>query len=368
MFNKQRNLKAADDLLALAKKEQEVGNNIAAGKYAMAILSMKPKSAEAYYILAMVQFNQGCDELAIELFEKAISLKPQSLEYNYALAALFLQVHQYDKAEYYFKICNELKSTSSQVQAGLGNVYLARRELSLAKFHYEKAHKLDPQNKQIKHLYDSLNNNTTDTAPREYIESLFDQYATYFEAHLSEKLEYKVPSLIAEIAMNKLANKDIEVLDLGCGTGLIGKELFNRRMSARIIGVDLSMNMLEEAKKRANYIFLHHKDVLEFVKEDDHVYDLITAGDIFVYIGKLDELFLHIGSIIKPNGLFIFSVENTDEEGYVLSQCGRYKHSEEYIMGLIDKYNLRCIDKIQANLRVEFGQGIKGDIYTLAPN
>ena len=64
------------------------------------------------------------------------------------------------------------------------------------------------------------------TAPKEYIESLFDGYAKNFENSLVRDLEYETPRLLSNLLSgNKRTMKLGSVLDLGCGTGLLGLEI-----------------------------------------------------------------------------------------------------------------------------------------------
>src|SRR5208337_1882462 len=62
--------------------------------------------------------------------------------------------------------------------------------------------------------------------PRAYVARLFDGYAPRFEAHLTEKLHYRGPALIAE-ALDAAApgRRFAHALDVGCGDGLMGEAI-----------------------------------------------------------------------------------------------------------------------------------------------
>ena len=68
-------------------------------------------------------------------------------------------------------------------------------------------------------------------------------------------LDYIEPA-VAEQLTGKLEGfgfkKDISVLDLGCGSGLVGKQL-HKRGYQNIDGLDLSEEFLEEAQKKGVY-------------------------------------------------------------------------------------------------------------------
>lgn len=61
------------------------------------------------------------------------------------------------------------------------------------------------------------------TAPRAYVQALFDQYAAKFDRHLVEKLAYRGPQILFD-AVERAAPDRIfaHMLDLGCGAGLAG--------------------------------------------------------------------------------------------------------------------------------------------------
>jgi hypothetical protein len=79
--------------------------------------------------------------------------------------------------------------------------------------------------------------------PADYVRGLFDQYAGRFDRHLREELGYRGPELLRDALSAARAERSQplhfdRVLDLGCGTGLMGRALFPHFDS--IHGVDLS--------------------------------------------------------------------------------------------------------------------------------
>jgi hypothetical protein len=76
--------------------------------------------------------------------------------------------------------------------------------------------------------------------------NLSDQYSAHFHSSpLRQHLElYTMDKIIG-----KLDHEDI--IDLGCGTGLYTK-FFRNKTKGRIVGIDISPNMIEVAKKESN--------------------------------------------------------------------------------------------------------------------
>ena len=79
------------------------------------------------------------------------------------------------------------------------------------------------------------------------------------------------------------------VIDLGCGTGLAGKDL--RDISTNLFGVDISENMLSEAEKLDIYDTLIVGDIVEKLNASQDKFDLFVALDVLIYIGDVQVHF-----------------------------------------------------------------------------
>ena len=79
---------------------------------------------------------------------------------------------------------------------------------------YEKVLSLKPDHESAR-LAISIND-TLETAPREYIEKLFDGYAQKFETSLVDNLGYKTPKLIKDILTKPNPTRSLgSIVDLG---------------------------------------------------------------------------------------------------------------------------------------------------------
>ena len=81
-------------------------------------------------------------------------------------------------------------------------------------------------------------------------------------------------------------DRRFNVLDLGCGTGLLG--VYLGRLHGHLIGVDLSEKMIEQAARHGVYSRFHHVNILDALRDTpaDH-YEVITCLDALVYVGDL---------------------------------------------------------------------------------
>ena len=201
--------------------------------------------------------------------------------------------------------------------------------------------------------------------PGEFVSAHFDRYSDRFDASLVGNLEYKGPELIRQLVGSKitLQERNLRVLDLGCGTGLIGEAL--QPFSSSLTGVDLSGLMLEKAAERACYAKLIKNDCLSFLEENLDEFELVVASDVLIYLGELSSLFTLVRERLGENGFFIFTVENTYDVDYKLSNTGRYQHSAGYIHSLAEKNNYQVLLEEQVELRKERDTTIDAKLYCL---
>jgi predicted TPR repeat methyltransferase len=173
-------------------------------------------------------------------------------------------------------------------------------------------------------------------APNAFVASLFDGYADRFETHLRESLTYRGPELLlgALSAVAGPALRDLDVLDLGCGTGLAG-ELF-RPLARRLDGVDLSAKMLARAEAKGVYDQLTEGDLVAYLGAVSDPYHLILAADVFVYLGDLVPVFAAARKALREGGRLAFTVEAWDGPDYHLRPSRRYAHSRDYLTHTAD--------------------------------
>jgi predicted TPR repeat methyltransferase len=103
------------------------------------------------------------------------------------------------------------------------------------------------------------------------------------------------------------------VVDAGCGTGLVGEQF--RNVSERLIGVDLSEAIIDEAKKTRPG--LYDKTIVGDITEafrENYPISLIVAADSYIYFGDLDPLFQSMADGLGEGSFAAFTLENVGEE------------------------------------------------------
>ena len=327
-------------------------------------IKLKPDYAEAHYNMGNTLKELGRLEEAEASYVQAITLKPDYVKAYNNLGVMLQEQGRLDEAEVSYKKAITLKPDYGDFYDNLDNRLRDQDKLLEAKLNYKKAIELKGDSKKFKHIFDALTGKTTNFAPREYVEVLFDNYAINFENSLVNKLEYKTPNKIVEMIVAKNPNIQLgSVLDLGCGTGLIGDEI--KKYCSNLEGVDLSKLMLEKASAKNIYDKLEHKDIVEYLSTEDLDFNYFISSDVFVYVGNLSEIFRLIKSRNKSKGKFVFSTEHTDRDGFFLEQTGRYSHSKKYIESLCNKFGYKLSHFEVVNLRKNKNKFIIGGLYFL---
>lgn len=170
-----------------------------------------------------------------------------------------------------------------------------------------------------------------DRAPDNYVATYFNRFAEGFEHQLRRVLHYRVPEELHALLVAR-GGSFRRILDLGCGTGLAAQ--FLKSYPCRLTGVDLAALMLAKAKERNVYDELIEAEGVAYLAGQKNAFDLVFAADSLIYFGDLEALFAAAAQAIEPGGVFAFSIETSDGEGYRLLQSGRFAHALAYVARL----------------------------------
>lgn len=130
-----------------------------------------------------------------------------------------------------------------------------------------------------------------------------------FYDDLSKIWDKTRPKYTAEIFSKIIShldkNKPYSILDFGCGTGLLCKNLHENLPNAKIEGIDISGQMIEKAKTNCPNCNFYVGDILSFNLPK---YDIVVSKDVFNHVEdihktvtRLDELLTDLGKLIIAN-------------------------------------------------------------------
>lgn len=107
---------------------------------------------------------------------------------------------------------------------------------------------------------------------------LYAKWADTYESEFVAKEGYRHPQVISEIFDREVPEVKT-IIDIGTGTGLVGAHLIKLRNGIEIDGIDISPEMLEQARRKNIYRNLYERDLTQEVLGTQAPYDaLITIG------------------------------------------------------------------------------------------
>lgn len=238
---------------------------------------------------------------------------------------------------------------------------------------YQEALKLGPDDPYVRHLVAASGSVASAArAPENYVRAVFDGYSERFEKHLLG-LRYRVPGLVRAALLRHrpklLAGHVVgPVLDLGCGTGLIGVVVSDLAIS-RLVGVDISSRMLDVARRKGVYADLFSEDIERYLRGSAESFPVIIASDVLCYFGDISQLLMEICSKLTVEGLFLFSVEilndGVESGSWKLGRQGRFGHSRDYVINCANTAGLAVREIRQEVLRQEAGVPVTGLLLVL---
>lgn len=202
-----------------------------------------------------------------------------------------------------------------------------------------------------------------------HVRDLFDGYADRYEASLVAALGYRGPQLIGGLLEARCVGRRFAVaLDLGCGTGLLAPVI--RPHVDRLDGVDLAPAMIAKARAGGLYDGLEVGDVVAAMASRPAAsLDLITAGDVFCYLGDLTAVFVAAARVARPGAVFVFTTEavGDDEPGgdVVLRDSLRWAHRRRHLETAAATAGFAVAAIETATLRRDRGRDIAGHVALL---
>ena len=190
---------------------------------------------------------------------------------------------------------------------------------------------------KVNYLYYTMDNPTRihtvsmmDTTSKKEVYNIWsDTYDTY----VAEQ-KYTGPQELVKKLSTMIMNfksREIEVLDFGCGTGLVGQEIRNQGISVVVDGLDLSPKMLERAAARECYrnlweLNLMEENITEDLLNPDNVledkktvklYPVIVSCGVFLEGHAPLEIIDKLVDHLQIEGFLLFTIRDSylEKEG-----------------------------------------------------
>ena len=138
---------------------------------------------------------------------------------------------------------------------------------------------------------------------------LYKKWAETYDEDFALNSNYLSPKKISSFFNKYSRNTDTPILDVGAGTGLVGEFLY-RTGNKKIIGIDISSEMLEQAKLKGCYSSLMKADVTKRIPLKNNSIGAVVSAGTFTHGHVWPEAFDELLRITKPGGLFVLSINS----------------------------------------------------------
>ena len=110
--------------------------------------------------------------------------------------------------------------------------------------------------------------------------------------------------MVADIALARKPSAN-SVLDVGCGTGLVGRALRARGYGGRLAGLDLSRESLDLARQAEAYDALEQADLQQPLPVADDSYDAVVCVGVMTYLPDVEAMWRELARVTRPDGLVV---------------------------------------------------------------
>jgi predicted TPR repeat methyltransferase len=318
-----------------------------------------PDYADAYNNLGNVHFLMNHHQDALAAWRLAVEAKPDMAEAHFNLGRGFAATDQVDQALAAFRKGLQVAPEKYDAYHRMASLLYGANRVEEAAQVYREWLAVDPDNDYARHMLASCTQtDIPERASDSAVRRVFNGFAKDFDEQL-HRLQYRAPTLVAEGIKRVLGEPAgaLEVLDAGCGTGLCAPGL--KPYARRLVGVDLSSEMVKRAEARALYDELTVDELTAFLRGRPQAFDLIASGDTVCYFGPLETLMAAAAGSLRTGGHLVFTVERGTEPHH-LNPHGRYSHSDVYVREALAGAGLTTVMIAAGFLRMEAGKPVAG--------
>jgi ubiquinone/menaquinone biosynthesis C-methylase UbiE len=144
----------------------------------------------------------------------------------------------------------------------------------------------------------------------------YDDFSNWYERERSHGYHALLDALQLEVALPVCEGR--EVLEVGCGTGLILKEI--APIARRAVGIDISPGMLEHARARGLEVVEGSATELPF---DDESFDAVYSFKVLAHVEAISTAMNEVARVLRPGGRAALEFYNRRSLRYLIKRIKR---------------------------------------------
>jgi predicted TPR repeat methyltransferase len=354
-----------DALHALALIYFQTGQFEPAQYFAGEVIRLDPVHIDSLRVRGMALMQLGRHLAALACFESALQLKPDFIEVLANRATVLLELKRLDEALAGFDRVVALDPANAVGWNNRANTLVAMGRLEDAAACYDRALAIRPdlETARSNRFLVLMQLKRLTRIPDFALRTMFDEVATRFDELMVDGLHYRGHLQLRTLADAELPGlkPPLRILDLGCGTGLVGGSFQDLAQGGCLDGIDVAPRMIEVARKRGIYNELTLGDLETVLAETGPSYDLIVSADTMPYLGDLQPAFKGVANRLVAGGHFLFACEaKLDGGGWEQTGANRFRHSEIYVREEAARLDLAFLARMDATLRYEKSEPVPG--------
>ena len=145
---------------------------------------------------------------------------------------------------------------------------------------------------------------------------LYAKWAATYDSSFVDAKQYRYPKAISECFDQVVTDDVVRVLDIGTGTGLTGMYLSRLRTGVVLDGMDISPEMLGQAKLKQRtdgsvvYRALYERDLTRDVPNENAPYEALISSGTFTHGHLGPQCLRNLLPLLANNGWLVVGVNN----------------------------------------------------------
>ena len=131
----------------------------------------------------------------------------------------------------------------------------------------------------------------------------YDGWADAYDDDLAS-WSYQAPVTVAESVVSRRPHAG-SALDVGCGTGLVGRALRARGFPGHLLGLDISQASLEIARRSGAYDSVLHADLQRRLPVADGCADAVICVGVMTYLPDVEAVWREFARATRSGGLVV---------------------------------------------------------------